>query len=133
MERLYLDANVFIFAALNDGEYGEYARKLIKDIIELKFEAFTSTLTFDEVVWRIRKEKSLVASIEAGFGILVLPNLIFIDVTKDILWSAYDTMLKHKIKPRDAIHAACALSKGIKTIISEDPDFDKIPGLKRKG
>ncbi|MCD5409151.1 MAG: PIN domain-containing protein [Methanocellales archaeon] len=35
------------------------------------------------------------------------------------------------IDPRDAIHAACAITHGIYTIISEDPDFDKIAVLSR--
>ncbi|HEY3128917.1 MAG TPA: PIN domain-containing protein [Acidobacteriota bacterium] len=38
----------------------------------------------------------------------------------------------HHLKPRDAIHAASALSRGIREIVSEDSDFDAIKELQRK-
>ena len=40
---------------------------------------------------------------------------------------------KYKLKPRDAIHAATAISHGISQIISDDPDFDKVSELERIG
>lgn len=32
---------------------------------------------------------------------------------------------------RDAVHAATALVNGFDTIVSPDPDFDRVPGLRR--
>ena len=35
------------------------------------------------------------------------------------------------MKPKDAIHSACAIKNGIKEIISDDPDFDTLKEAKR--
>jgi predicted nucleic acid-binding protein len=35
------------------------------------------------------------------------------------------------LKPRDAIHSACAIRNGTKETVSDDPDFDPLEELKR--
>ncbi|MBS7626586.1 hypothetical protein KEJ51_06075 [Candidatus Bathyarchaeota archaeon] len=50
VETLYLDANIFVYAALNQKEIGDRARLLLREIQEGKPRAFTSAITFDELV-----------------------------------------------------------------------------------
>lgn len=40
-------------------------------------------------------------------------------------------MEKHRLKPRDTIHAATALENKINTIVSYDRDFDSLIEVKR--
>ena len=91
----------------------------------------TSALTFDEVVWNIKKRKGLEASVIAGEAFLETPNLILIPVEDVILWEAVGLIKKYRLNPRDAIHAACAISHGVFTIYSEDSHFDEIKELNR--
>ena len=58
----YLDANVFIYAAINTKEFGEKSRSLLQRIQQGEEKAETSALTFDEVFWAIKKH-----SLENGF------------------------------------------------------------------
>ena len=60
-------------------------------------------------------------------------NIKFIDVDKIILHHALDMILKYKLKPRDAIHAATMELNNIYNLISEDSDFDRIDWIKRNG
>lgn len=129
---IYLDANVFIFAAVNEGEKGKKSRKTIKDIREGKEKAATSALTFDEVIWKVKKERGKEAALRAGKAILEMQNLIILDVDAPILWEAYELIKNYKLDPRDSIHAACAITHGIYTMISDDPDFDRIKDISRK-
>ena len=46
---LYLDANVFIFAALSTKDYGDKAESLLDKVQRGEENAKTSALTFDEV------------------------------------------------------------------------------------
>ncbi|MBE0516189.1 MAG: type II toxin-antitoxin system VapC family toxin [Methanophagales archaeon] len=128
----YLDANVFIYAALYEGEEGDKARKLIKEVREGEEVAFTSALTFDEFFWIVKKERGFDSALEAGKALLEMPNLTFLDVDDTVLWQAYNFIKRYKLNPRDAIHLSCAFVHGIFTIISEDEDFDKVKEVERK-
>jgi predicted nucleic acid-binding protein len=52
---LYLDANIFIYAAVNSKELGEKSRSLLQRIQQGEEKAETSVLTFDEVFWVVKK------------------------------------------------------------------------------
>ena len=52
---IYLDSNIFISAALYDDISGKNARQIIKDVRCGDIKACTSTLTFYEVYWIVKK------------------------------------------------------------------------------
>ena len=130
---IYLDSNVFISAAINNEELGSKCRNLVRRIKEGESKAATSALTFDEVVWKVKKERSFETGLLAGRAILEMKNLSIIEVNETVLAEALGIMKNCILDPRDAIHAACSISRGISTIISEDSDFDRVKELKRKG
>ncbi len=59
---LYLDANVFVYAATNTSELGEKASALLERIQSWEETAKTSVLTFDEVFWAVKKITQSLAS-----------------------------------------------------------------------
>lgn len=128
----YLDSSVFIYAFLDQEERGEKCRTKLKNLQEGKESAVTSTLTFDEVFWKVKRGRGLAVALEVAETVLRLPHLTFIDVTSEIIWHALALIKEYQLDPRDAIHAACALSQGITIIISEDEDFEVITELERK-
>ena len=130
---IYIDSNVFIYAAIYPDDKGNNARKLIQKITDGEIIAVTSSLTFDEVFWIVKKERDFEMALEAGKALLLMQNLTFIAVDDAILWQAHNLIEKHGFDPRDAIHAACSLAHGVYTIISEDSDFDRIKEFERKG
>jgi len=129
---IYLDSMVPIYAILYADKRGEWARNLLEHVRNGKQAAVTSALTFDEVFWKVKKEKGFDAALQAGEAFLTMPNLTFIDVNDEVLWESLALIKQYKLDPRDAIHAACAITHGIYTIISEDSDFDKIVKLNRE-
>ena len=48
-----------------------------------------------------------------------------------VIREAQKIVEKYRIKPRDAIHVACALKNGIKKVISDDPDLDRVKEIER--
>ncbi len=128
---LYLDSNIFIYAAINTAEPGEKARHLLQEIQQGEEKAVTSALTFDEVFWAVKKH-SMEAALDVSQALLEFPNLEIAAATKETVRSALDIIKKYGIPPRDAIHAATASAEKADGIVSTDPHFDKIPGLKRK-
>ena len=131
---VYLDSNVFILAALSGNKKAEKAKELIKNMILGELIAVTSSLTIDEVVWKIWKEtKDRELGIEEGLRILQFDNLRIIEIDGNIMKASLKFMKQYKaLKPRDAIHLAAALRANASAIVSDDSDFDNIKEIKRK-
>ena len=131
---IYLDSNVFIFAAISDDVRAKKAKELIKSVIVGNLVASTSSLTIDEVVWKIWKEtKDRNLAIEEGLRLLQFNNLKILEIDEQIIKESLHFMRRYSaLKPRDAIHLAAALRSGASTIISDDSDFDKVKEIKRK-
>jgi predicted nucleic acid-binding protein len=128
---IYLDANVFLSAILNQEDEGEKARDLLQKLQKAEIVAATSALSFDEVFWIVKKHRGFISALKAAKTLLEIPNLTFLEVNDQTLWSAYNLAEKYRLDPRDAIHVACALDHAIFTIISEDEHFDKVKEIKR--
>ncbi|MBS3171129.1 type II toxin-antitoxin system VapC family toxin [Candidatus Woesearchaeota archaeon] len=125
----YLDANVFIYAILNDLELGNKCREILRQAHLGKFKCITSCLTFDEILWNVRKirpkEFNNICS-----NILNL-NIKFVEVNKIILHKMTEILKKYDLKPRDTLHLATMYVNNCKEIISEDDDFDVVEEIKR--
>ena len=130
---IYIDSNVFIFAALNNEELGNNAKLILEEVENRNMEASTSSLTFDEVVWIVKKNRNFEDAVSIGEAFLNMPGLHLVAVNQDLLALSISIMKRYKTDPRDSIHAATAITQKANIIISEDTDFNKIKELKRKG
>lgn len=129
----YLDANVFIFAVLDEGPRGDRARELLRAVTTEDEPAATSALAIDEVVWTLQGEGPREVAIREGQRLMGLPSLQIFDVTAEDTFSALSLMEdEDKLDPRDAIHAAVAIGHGVYTMVSDDPDLDAVPKIERE-
>ena len=125
----YVDSNVFLFPVLYPPDLESKAKKAKEILLQIEngtLLASTSTLTWDEVVWVATKLLGKTDGIMQGQKLLGFPNLKFINVDEEVIAKAQALMGKYKLSPRDSIHIASALSKKIKTILSDDADFHGI-------
>jgi predicted nucleic acid-binding protein len=128
---LYLDSNVFVYAAINTKTLGENARELLQKIQQGEMQAETSALTFDEVFWAVKKY-DLDAAFEACQALLNFPNLYIVPVDRELVVFALQLIKEHHLAPRDAIHAATAIAGKADALVSTDAHFDEILELKRR-
>jgi len=128
----YIDSNVFIYAALDDGEKGEWCRDLLETIEKGEEKGGSSYLTYDEVFWKIGNSSSTEDALEATEVILTMPNLRFFEVDNEVIWETHQIISEKGLDPRDAIHATTAKIHGIYTIVSEDDDFDDLAEMDRE-
>lgn len=128
----YIDSNLFIYAALSLKEKGKKARSHIKKIRKGNTKAVTSVLTFDEVFWKVQQGRGFESALKIGKTFLQTNNLMLVEVNDEVLWRTYNLIEKYELDSRDGIHLACALEKGVHTIISEDEDFDQVKEIDRK-
>ena len=129
---MYLDSNVFIYASLSLGETGERARDLLRSVEIGNVEAASSTLSFDEIVWAVKKYRTMDHAIVAGEAFINMPRLTLVSVDEAVIRSAVDLMRRYEFDPRDSIHAASAIQCRAEALISRDPHFDRLKELPRK-
>jgi len=131
---LYVDSNVFWYPVIYDEKAVVEAKKskaFLLSIALAKVEAYTSSVTWDEVVWVVRRLFGIENSVDAGKKFLGFPNLRVLGVRKSTVFKAQELVERYKLKPRDALHAAVALENKIETIVSYDDSFDVITEIKR--
>jgi predicted nucleic acid-binding protein len=89
-------------------------------------------LTIDEILWNVKKHRTLDDALDAGEAFLNFPHLELVHVTGELVAFALSMMRKYRLDPRDAIHVATAITAKVDYIVSTDPHFDKLKELKRQ-
>lgn len=130
-ERVYLDANVFIYADIASDVHGDSSRKIIEFLLERKFRGVTCALTIDEVIWSIWQEENKRRAVKVGKTLLEMANLELLQVGSTELQAAIDSIEEYNLKPRDAIHYAEMIENNANKIVSSDPHFDEIQNIER--
>ena len=111
----------------------EFGRKVISSIERKDIQAYTSTLTWDEISYVVEKLFGRSDAIEIGRKFMNYPGLRFIPVDEDIMRRSQMIREKYNLKPRDSIHLSSAIGRGIKKIITGDRDFDNLKEIERIG
>lgn len=128
---VFIDTNIFLHAAGAQHPLREPCLKVLRRIAAGSLEATTNSEVIQEVLFVIdrrgrRKDALQLARDVCG----MFPNLL--PVTRADLLMSCDLLQRYPhITIRDSIHAASMLNNQIKEIVSADPDFDHIPGLRR--
>lgn len=131
---VYIDSNIFISPLIYERSSDSIgSRKVLAAIEKAEVTAYTSTLTWDEVVWVVRRVLGRADSIQVGERLAAYPNLRFVSASEEVIRSAQRLLSDFNIAPRDAIHVASALSKSVDVMVSDDSDLDVIEGIKREG
>ena len=130
--KLFLDSSYLIYLRYaEDDEIFNYVTNLLRESTERRDRLFVNMIVIDETLWILtRKYKvPLDEALELTDWLMPLIEVIPIDYTNyDIVKKA---IVNRKLKPSDALHIASMSKAGIKHIVSEDSEFDKIPWIKR--
>ena len=130
--RTYVDANVFLYAVLYDDARSMRCRKALEAIVEGRMEAVTSMLTWDEFSHVVERILGRELALKQEDRFLRFPRLDFLPCSMNVLVQAQRLRADTTLGARDCLHAATALLAGATTFLSEDTDFDAVPGLTRQ-
>ena len=129
---IYLDTNIFVYPHTGDDTKSSACVKILERAMSEEIKAGTSIITWDEFQHALKKKfHDRKKAVELSKDFLSMPNIKFFEANKEIIEKAQKLTEEYGINPRDAIHAATAIINGIKEIISDDPDFDKVKEIKR--
>ena len=127
---MYIDSNIFIFAATDNGKLGKNCREIIGLINEQKIDCAASFLVIDEVIWILKKNIGKADAVKITKAMLSMP-IKWIEIKKSVIIKMVDIYEKTTLDPRDAIHISSMKEVGLSVIVSEDDDFDKVEGIER--
>jgi predicted nucleic acid-binding protein len=129
--KIFLDANVPMYAAGSDHPNRAGAQSLIRRVSKGEIDACTSTEILQEVFYRYTNLglRQLAIDVYDSF-VEICP--VVLPVTLADTDRARDLLSKHaSLTPRDAIHAAVMLNHDVTWIATFDTDFDRVPGIRR--
>lgn len=127
---MYIDSNIFIFAATDNGGLGKKCREIISLINNHKITGASSFLVIDEVMWIVKKHVGREDAVAIIKAMLSLP-VKWIEVDKSVIIKMTDVFENSVLDPRDAAHVASMKELGLSSILSEDADFDAVNGVER--
>ncbi len=128
---VFLDSNVFIYAAGAPSPYKEPCVALLRRVASGELDAATSAEVIQEIHHVFRRRGRLRDGVALGREVAALfPGLLPL-TRADILRSGEILTAWPQLSPRDALHAATALNAGISTMVSTDSDFDFVDGITR--
>ena len=83
--------------------------------------------------WVLRKRGGPGVALAESRRLAGIPGLRILPLGQEEWVRAIELMEAHShLRPNDALHAACAISAGIRVIVSMDTDFDRVKGIKRQ-
>lgn len=130
-QAVFLDANIIMYALGKEHPFKAPCRKYLEKIKEGELLVVSNTEVLQEVLHRyfsIRMPDLAEAALEAlkAFCREIYP------IRLSEIEKAYGLLKEFpSINARDAVHAATMLNNSIEKILSVDPHFDAIRGIKR--
>lgn len=130
--RVYLDANVWIYALEGYAAYAVPLKALFARIDSGEITAITSALTLAEVLVKPFADGNPALQQLYAETLQDRPSLSVVPLTRTVLIEAARLRAQHAaLKMPDALHAATALTSGAKYFLSNDARFATVPNLER--
>jgi len=127
----FIDSNIPMYVAGRAHPHKEPATAYLRRVARRRVRAVSDVEVLQEILHRYHYLREL----EKGFQVfqtfvMIVP--VIHPVRLEDMLDARSLLEKHTaLKPRDAVHAAVMLRRGIRTIVSYDRDFDEVPGISR--
>lgn len=131
MTRLFLDANVFLYALGADSPHRAPCRDVLQAVGQGKLDGVTSSEVLQEIL-HVRARRVSVA--DAASALRAAADLVaeVLPVTSHDVIEACSLLEAHTgLGARHALHAAVMKNSQLHMLVFVDRDFDVIPDLKR--
>jgi predicted nucleic acid-binding protein len=129
--KAFIDAPLLIYLnTVESRELRSSYENFYLDIL-VKYRAYTDILVLDELIYVSRRKYGVPYELSMEFvRSVVLPYVTLLSIGEEEYNYAVEA-IKMGLRPSDAMHIGAMRSNGIKLIVSEDEDFDKVEGVKR--
>lgn len=128
---IFLDTNIFMYAAGQKHPYKEPSIKLLELITMEEIQVAINVEVIQEILHRYTHIGKKSKGLKLARNILGLIDKIY-GVEQIDTEEAIEILDMYNITSRDAVHAATCKNRGIGSICSYDEHFDEIDFLERK-
>jgi hypothetical protein len=130
LTRVYLDANVFVYAVGGESARRRPCREILRAVAERRLSGETSAYSMQELVRQRQRRGDAEATARARAAARLCESLHPVD--RRVALDALDVVDHHPgLDIADAVHVATAIGRGIAVMISADRDLDAVTGIER--
>lgn len=105
--------------------------RLLQRVADGSLEATSNTEVAQEIFYMLIRRGRASEAVKLAVSVAAL-FLSLLPVTRDDMLRACNLIGQYRGLPvRDAVHAATMLNNGLDVVVSVDPDFDQILGIRR--
>ncbi|MGC1310222.1 MAG: type II toxin-antitoxin system VapC family toxin [Phormidesmis sp.] len=128
-DRIYLDANIWIYALEAVSEYSQMLAPLFEAADTGSITLVTSELSLAEILVKPIKQANVLEQALYSEAIISNDSLTVVPVDRSVLIRAARTRASTKLKLPDAIHAASAIENACTTFLTNDKQFKTVKRL----
>ncbi len=127
----FIDTSIFLEIELNQ-ERKEEAKEFLKKVWKNEIKALTTDFNIDSTVIMMQNKKAKLDDIKKFLiNMAILEGLTIYEINLVDRVLTTKMMEKNKLRYDDALNYFTMKSLGLKEIVSFDPDYDKLPDIKR--
>ena len=130
--KVFIDSPLLIYlnSLANSGVRVVYGDFYIDVLV--KYKPYTDVIVLDELLYVSKKKYNVPYSVTLEFiRSSILPYIHILNLGEEEFRIAEEQLEKHGLKPSDALHLGAMMNNNISVRVSEDREFDKIPGIRR--
>ena len=128
--RVFLDASYIIYLRYSQNdEIFDYCVDLLKRLEN--HEPLTNIVALDETIWILNRKYGIELSEIFEFLDRIMNFVSLVPLNREGYRFMKEIMSRYGLKPSDAIHVASMRRAGIKFIVSELADFDRVEWIER--
>lgn len=130
--KVFIDAPLLIYLnTLTNLRYRILYENFYIEILT-KYKPYTDVLVLDELIYISKKKYNIPYDVSIKFvETNILPYTTVLNLDEEEYEYATEIIVKHNLKPSDALHIGAMMNNNITLIVSEDRGFDRIPAVKR--
>jgi len=130
--KAFIDAPLFIYLnTLANLRHRALYENFYVEILT-KYKPYTDVLVLDELIYVSKRKYNIPYNISIEFTETnILPYVTVLNLGEEEYKYAAEIIMKHDLKPSDALHVGAMINNDITLIVSEDGEFDRVPAVKR--
>jgi len=130
--KVFLDTPLLVYLnTVADDERRLVYEDFYLDVLT-RYRPYTDVLVLDELIYVSRRKYGVPYAVTLEFvESIVLPYVAIVGLGEEEYREAARLIERYNLKPSDALHVAAMKNTGIRLVVSEDRELDRVPGVKR--